>query len=137
VNKSGEHVPKKMYPCGHCGRLLTSKTKVQHHIKTVHEGAKDFACNYCAKRFSSKANLKIHEGSIHTGDLPHQCTICNKTFGRKKALNTHIEQSHGDAGVKKAAAVHTITMDVGNRISDGGIFVVNEPYVDIVSDIIM
>ena len=25
VNKAGEFVPKKMFPCGMCGRLLTSR----------------------------------------------------------------------------------------------------------------
>ena len=29
VNSRGEVVPKKMFPCGHCGKLLTSKMKLQ------------------------------------------------------------------------------------------------------------
>ncbi len=121
VSKNGQHVPKKMYPCSQCGRLLTSKTKVVQHMKTVHEGAKEFACPYCDKRFTSRSNQKIHEGVMHTGNLPYKCTICNKGFTRKKLLYNHEAQEHkqqqsGSAlNIPKDQHHHTITLDIGSR----------------------
>ncbi len=63
VNKAGEFVPKKMFPCGVCGKLLTNRTKLAQHVKVIHEDQKDFACAFCHQRFASKSNLKIHEGT--------------------------------------------------------------------------
>ena len=66
-NKAGETVAKKLYPCEHCGKLLTSNSKLQSHVKSVHEGQKSFACQFCNKRFSTNGNLKAHEVALHTG----------------------------------------------------------------------
>jgi len=99
VNSRGEVVPKKMFPCGHCGKLLTSKMKLQCHIEVIHEGKREFKCTFCEKTFTSKSNLQIHEGALHTGVLPYKCDFCNKMFARKSQLATHKENQHpGHAG---------------------------------------
>jgi len=99
VNSKGEVVPKKMFPCDHCGKLLTSKMKLQAHIEVIHEGRRDFKCRYCDKTFTSKSNLQIHEGSLHTGVLPYRCEFCQKMFARRSQLATHKEAQHpGHAG---------------------------------------
>jgi len=93
VNKAGEAIPPKLFPCGLCGKILTGKQKRDNHIKTVHEGAKDFECAYCAKRFTTQSNLKIHLAALHnSGDLPHKCNLCHKGFTRKKGLEKHMEK---------------------------------------------
>ena len=58
VNKAGEFVPKKRFPCPKCGSILTDRTKLLRHIKTIHENVKDWKCGYCEKTFSSKSNLQ-------------------------------------------------------------------------------
>ena len=99
VNSRGEVVPKKMFPCDHCGKLLTSKMKLQAHIEVIHEGRRDFKCRFCDKTFTSKSNLQIHEGSLHTGVLPYRCDFCQKMFARRSQLTAHKESQHpGHAG---------------------------------------
>lgn len=99
VNSRGEVVPKKMFPCDHCGKLLTSKMKLQAHIEVIHEGRRDYKCRFCDKTFTSKSNLQIHEGSLHTGVLPYRCEFCQKMFARRSQLATHKEAQHpGHAG---------------------------------------
>ena len=99
VNSRGEVVPKKMFPCDHCGKLLTSKMKLQAHIEVIHEGRRDFKCRFCDKTFTSKSNLQIHEGSLHTGVLPYRCDFCQKMFARRSQLTSHKESQHpGHAG---------------------------------------
>jgi len=99
VNSRGEVVPKKMFPCDHCGKLLTSKMKLQAHIEVIHEGRRDYKCRFCDKTFTSKSNLQIHEGSLHTGVLPYRCEFCQKMFARRSQLAAHREAQHpGHAG---------------------------------------
>ena len=94
VNRAGEFVPKKMFPCAECGKMLTSRTKLAAHTASVHEKQRSWKCSFCGKSFSSKYNLMIHEGKKHTGNLPFACEVCQKGFGRKEEVNRHILESH-------------------------------------------
>ena len=58
VNKAGEFVSKKVFPCPKCGNVLTDRTKLLRHLKTIHENVKDWKCAHCEKRFSNKSNLQ-------------------------------------------------------------------------------
>lgn len=99
MNSKGEVVPKKLFPCNVCGKLLTSRMKLQAHVEVIHEGRRDFKCQYCDKTFTSKSNVQIHEGSLHTGVLPYKCEFCNKMFARRNQLQSHRESQHpGHAG---------------------------------------
>ena len=77
-----------------CGKLLTSRLKLQTHVEVIHEGRRDYKCRFCDKTFTSKSNLQIHEGSLHTGVLPYKCEYCSKMFARRNQLNTHKVTSH-------------------------------------------
>ena len=93
---------KKLFTCENCGKLLTTKSRLESHIKAIHEGLKPFSCStYCNKRFGTNGNLKNHEVVIHTGEFPHQCSLCNKGFTRKQALFSHIQQNHRIESKKK------------------------------------
>ena len=133
VNKAGDFVPKKMFPCPQCGNLLTSNTKLKAHIRVVHNNEKAFKCGYCDKTFASRSNMQVHEGSAHTGILPYKCAECDKSFPRKNQLEAHLEKTH----VNPAAAAAEQPAFVGE---DKGNFLVvesnNEPNLG-VSDIIL
>lgn len=122
-------MPKKMFPCDHCGKLLTSKMKLTAHIEVIHEGRRDYKCKYCDKTFTSKSNLQIHEGSLHTGVLPYRCEFCAKMFARRSQLSSHKESQHpGHAGpfyvvedvdsVQVEDGVHDIIIPV-QEVEDG------------------
>ena len=54
----------------HCNwnfHRICFRTKLVHHVKTLHEGERSFKCQHCSKRFTSKSNMKVHEGVMHTG----------------------------------------------------------------------
>lgn len=109
LNKAGEFVPKKMFPCGLCGKLLTTRTKLAQHVKNIHGNVKEFQCRYCEKKFTSKSNMKIHEGSFHTGLLPYTCPTCGLGFARKSALNQHRETLHAlDKGIESIDAASLV-----------------------------
>ena len=94
VNSRGEHQPKVTFPCAQCGKVLTTRPKLQAHVRVVHQGIKDFSCHQCHKDFSSKSNLEIHIGITHTGVLPYKCQKCDKSFTRKSLLSQHSASEH-------------------------------------------
>ena len=89
VNCKGESVPKKVYPCNVCGKMLTSRLKLISHVQVLHQGKRNFKCRFCDKSFGSKSNLQVHEGSMHTGVLPYKCDFCSKSFARRSQLQSH------------------------------------------------
>lgn len=94
VNSRGERQPKVTFPCAQCGKVLTTRPKLQAHVRVVHQGIKDFSCHQCHKDFSSKSNLEIHIGMTHTGVLPYKCQKCDKSFTRKSLLSQHCASEH-------------------------------------------
>ena len=102
------------FTCETCGKLLTTKSKLEAHVKAVHEGLKPFSCTYCNKRFGTNGNLKNHEVAMHTGEFPHRCSLCDKGFTRKQALFSHIQQNHSIESRPKT--VHTITMNMPESV---------------------
>ena len=54
VNSAGEAVTRQKYPCEECGKLLTTRTKLAQHVKTIHRGEKGHECSFCGKKFTSK-----------------------------------------------------------------------------------
>ena len=102
------------FTCELCGKLLTTKSKLDSHVKAVHEGVKPFSCSYCNKRFGTNGNLKNHEVSMHTGEFPHRCSLCDKGFTRKQALVSHIQYQHSIESRPKT--VHTITMNMPESV---------------------
>ena len=93
---------------------MTTKSKLEAHIKAIHEGLKPFSCTYCNKRFGTNGNLKNHEVAMHTGEFPHRCSLCDKGFTRKQALFSHIQQNHRIKSRPKT--VHTITMNMPESV---------------------
>ena len=37
------------FECEHCGKAFTKSSRLQEHIRTVHEGRRDFECEQCGK----------------------------------------------------------------------------------------
>jgi len=105
VNYKGESLPKLTFPCTECDKSLTTKPKLQAHIRVVHRGIKDHVCPQCHKSFSSKSNLYIHIGSVHTGVLPHKCHSCDKTFTKKSLLEQHRTSVHKFSEVQNITPV--------------------------------
>ena len=85
------HLPskEKRYQCVICGKLFSSKSTVQKHVR-LHNGVKPYKCETCGKSFSERFSLKRHL-LIHTGEKPFECTICQKSFGRKDYRDLHMK----------------------------------------------
>lgn len=56
---------KKPCQCEVCGKVLSSKSNLQMHMKS-HSGDKPFKCEYCSKTFTRAKHLAVHR-RVHTG----------------------------------------------------------------------
>jgi len=116
VHKCGKAI------CSECGKILSSKSNLKHHILNKHtnnEKVKSHYCSECGMGFTEKnvltkhmkthvekspcpecgakvRNLKDHILISHTPDelKEFQCKHCGKGFIRKKTLDQHMMNMH-------------------------------------------
>ena len=55
---------------------------------------KQFLCKLCHLKFTTKSYLEKHINTIHDGKKPYTCSVCSKSFSRKFHLKTHIDCIH-------------------------------------------
>lgn len=84
---------KPTFLCPDCGIPYSSKQRLQHHVRHVHQKEESdderrFTCKYCNKKFKTKRVWRYHE-MIHTNEQPYLCQSCSRGFKTKEALRTH------------------------------------------------
>ena len=97
--------------CNLCGFTGKCPTKLQHHIKDVHEKVKRFHCDLCDFAcyygYDLKKHQKFHESNpffkarkkhkkIHDKNSvkERKCDICDKEFDSPSFLKRHVESVH-------------------------------------------
>ncbi|KAH3892526.1 hypothetical protein DPMN_016644 [Dreissena polymorpha] len=88
---------KKRYECKSCNKSYTTNSRLNFHVKNVHQTAiRRTMCLVCNRRFSSLYNLKVHQRYVHAGIQKRQaCKECVKRFSSKRDLADHCRQYHG------------------------------------------
>ncbi|CRL07691.1 CLUMA_CG020648, isoform A [Clunio marinus] len=111
---------KKMFPCDHCKKILSSFIHLQKHLNTTHK-PKEFICDYEGKCFNTKDKLRLHilqhrlyyrvscnicqkeyktnqsmRKHLRTHFEQHQCEACGQTFRYKRLLLNHMSSIHQD-----------------------------------------
>ena len=78
--------------CPECGKLLSSKNKLNLHIQRLHRNEKCICCDQCSKGFSTKTQLKGH---IEQSHCRQTCEHCGKSLLNKFFLKKHLVFDHG------------------------------------------
>lgn len=86
------HNRERNFACGLCEQKCFSKADVEKH-RIMHIGAKVFECKVCLKAYPRKQSLKDHM-KLHTGERPFQCNDCNERFVYKSRLLLHVKSKH-------------------------------------------
>ena len=53
------------YRCLQCEKSYSQRSKLNFHVKLVHDKTNDTQCTYCDKTFSTKEGKKGHESVVH------------------------------------------------------------------------
>ena len=80
-----------VFKCDKCLKILSSKTRLDRHVRAVHDKIKDHECKQCKKRFLWENYLKKHEEVVHHSNRKYQCDRCLKTFSCQTKLDKHKE----------------------------------------------
>ena len=86
--------------CYVCGKVLSTQSSLDHHIKYCHEiEEKTFVC-YCGKKYKRKTELQQHTRLFHEKKFKHHCKICSKSYSSAFYYKEHLEL-HQSLGEKK------------------------------------
>ena len=88
------HEQAKDYKCDRCGKEYERKGQRDNHYKRVHQGIKEFQCETCEKRFSIRQDLQVHQESFHEPWSYYKC-FCGNEFSAKKNIQNHLRNVHG------------------------------------------
>ena len=104
-NRLDEGQPKKrirnrrkpeLQTCEQCGVTLSSKGRLDHHIKVMHGSYADreHKCDFpgCTKAFVSTTELKHHKA--YHGERDFICDHCGKSYWHKWDLVSHLRRDH-------------------------------------------
>ena len=81
-------------PIEGCGKLFSSRSIMQYHVKHVHESNVRHQCNQCESSFKIRHDLTQHIKAVHEGKKA-RCSFCDRDFTRLSERNRHERQVHG------------------------------------------
>ncbi|GFO43858.1 Zinc finger protein 420 [Plakobranchus ocellatus] len=87
-HQSVEDTKKILYKCGHCKRIIFTRSALSRHL-VKHTNSKPFQCNKCLKSFSDRADLVLH---YKTHVKPFQCPTCHSSFSKSVYLSNHLDK---------------------------------------------
>ena len=68
------------YPCGQCGKELTSQSFLTEQRRAVHKEVKH-SCGQCGKEFTRQGVLAKHRRAVHEG-VKYSCVQCGNEYTR-------------------------------------------------------
>lgn len=101
------NIPPTKFECPICGKNLSRKDHLNHHIKKLHGTnnvaesnaensiSGDYACNLCPKTFTDSAAYEKHLAMHSNNQLKKEvCDICNHIFLSKWHVRKHKLHKH-------------------------------------------
>ncbi|RUS70329.1 hypothetical protein EGW08_021909, partial [Elysia chlorotica] len=77
-----------LFPCKHCGMVLSSPRALKYHQRSHHEAAQ-FRCQVCSYTSTDKSTLLRHMRT-HSGERPYKCAVCEYSFTTKANCERHL-----------------------------------------------
>ena len=64
--------------------MFVNRSRVRHHIKTMHDQSVRHKCETCTKTFASKTSLEYHNNKSH---LPKTASVCEEKDGTSEDIS--------------------------------------------------
>uniref|UniRef100_A0A7N8XHC2 C2H2-type domain-containing protein n=1 Tax=Mastacembelus armatus TaxID=205130 RepID=A0A7N8XHC2_9TELE len=90
-----EEQEKRRNTCIKCGRMFTSRSYLEKHMKNVHGTDDKYSCPDCSKVVHSLSDLEIHR-TCHDLSRPYACKLCSQRFLSRMSLCSHYNEEHPD-----------------------------------------
>ena len=89
---------KKKHKCDFCDNTFMNLSKLESHIKIIHDPAyqlpKIHKCGFCEEKFCKLAILKKHTLNIHKEEKYLVCSYCGKKYDQHYNYKYHVEYYH-------------------------------------------
>ena len=86
------------FPCDQCEYIATRKDKLNHHVRTKHEGHR-YSCTQCSFQATRPDKLRQHTQAKHEGII-YPCDHCDYFAKRHDNLISHLNAKHKTNGGK-------------------------------------
>ncbi|CRK98104.1 CLUMA_CG011472, isoform A [Clunio marinus] len=88
----------KLFKCGACKKILSSKHALERHKSGVHLGFYKFLCDLCPATFRERKNLNDHLVKYHNQIIDERkcfkCQSCERIFQSHLSFKNHNNQCH-------------------------------------------
>lgn len=85
----------KQNPAGSSSGVPLKNHYTENHANSDEKRLKPYVCEFCGRLCSTKYKLDLHTRS-HTNIRPYECTQCKSKFKQPADLNTHMKSIHSD-----------------------------------------
>ena len=80
-----------IHKCEICDKEYKTRNGLRLHFVKFHDEQKgQQQCNVCNIKFSCQSKLNSHMKSVHEDKNHHKCNECGKSFTRESNMKTHI-----------------------------------------------
>ena len=83
------------FACRLCGKTFTTQSRLEGHIKQIHEKSNRVVCHLCAQSCFNQSYYQKHLAVKHgIGELKHKCDHCELKFFHENDLKIHVNVKH-------------------------------------------
>lgn len=82
------------HKCDKCDKFLATEYQLASHKKAQHEGNNVFPCQQCGKILSSQVNLNMHIKTVHDQIKDISCPHCDYSVSTRNAMLIHVKSAH-------------------------------------------
>ena len=90
------------FVCHLCGKCVTTQSRLDGHIKQIHDKSTQVVCHICALTCYSQGYYNKHMAVKHgIGELKHKCHHCDLKFYHESVLKEHVNVKHTQETIYK------------------------------------
>lgn len=117
---SGKNGRDELFDCDICDYRSTSMSRINNHVREVHDGEQNYKCDVCDKTFFAYRVLRGHVKLMHDPNKrPFACDMCSYSTFTEITLSRHRRREHVIKIYKNTVSKRIVTK---KRLSDDWVY---------------